>query len=155
MSKRTVRDIMTVDPACCRASTPIRDVAQLMVVNDCGEIPVLDEQDCPVGVVTDRDVCCRVVAAGLNPDAVTAMHCMSRPCVTIRDDASLDECCQLVKHHQIRRVPVVDAKGRCRGIVAQADLARALDEENAGSVVRAVSKPTSNSPIVGDGMAAR
>lgn len=60
---------MTEDPACCTPNTTLDQVAKLMIQNDCGEIPVVDVNDRPVGVVTDRDIVCRVVAAGKNPIA--------------------------------------------------------------------------------------
>jgi CBS domain-containing protein len=140
-SKRTVRDVMTQTLAYCTESTKVRDIAQMMVNHDCGEIPVLDEEGAPIGIITDRDICCRVVAPGRDSAGLTAADCMSCPCVTIREDAPIDECCQLLQDHQIGRVLVVDAAGLCCGIVTQADLATALDEKRAASVVRAVSRP--------------
>ena len=61
------KEIMTSDPACCGPETPLPEVARLMVERDCGEIPVLDENRRPVGVITDRDITCRTVAEGKNP----------------------------------------------------------------------------------------
>ena len=56
--------LMTANPASCNPQTPIRQVAQLMIDNDCGQIPVVDADNRPLGVVTDRDIAVRVVAAG-------------------------------------------------------------------------------------------
>src|SRR5262245_31005264 len=61
------RDIMTKDPACCTPKTSLDEVARMMVKNNCGEIPVIDANDRVVGVITDRDIVCRVVAEGRNP----------------------------------------------------------------------------------------
>src|SRR3546814_6003045 len=58
------RDVMTPDPACCSPSDSVKDAAALMVGNDCGEIPVVDEGGQLVGVITDRDIACRCVAEG-------------------------------------------------------------------------------------------
>ena len=82
---------MTADPACCKAVTTLDEVARLMVQNDCGEIPIVDFADQPIGVITDRDIVCRVVAQGMNPMAHTAEQYMSKPVVTVRTDARLDE----------------------------------------------------------------
>ena len=60
--EKLARDFMTSDPACCRPHTMLDRVAKMMVQYDCGEIPVLDITDRPIGVVTDRDIVCRVVA---------------------------------------------------------------------------------------------
>ena len=69
-----VKDIMTKDPACCDKDASVQDAAKLMVGNDCGEIPVVDDQGGLVGVVTDRDICCRVVAEGKSPDTGGGHH---------------------------------------------------------------------------------
>jgi len=52
---KIARDVMTPDPACCTPTTSLDQVARMMVQNNCGEIPVVDVNDHPVGVVTDRD----------------------------------------------------------------------------------------------------
>src|ERR1700737_1433686 len=94
------RDFMTVDPACCRPHTPLDQVAKMMVQYDCGEIPVLDLADRPIGVVTDRDIVCRVVAEGKNPMAYPAESCMSESVVCVRARASIRAG---IERHQIRR----------------------------------------------------
>src|SRR5438105_605382 len=85
-ANRRIRDVMTGDPACCRANTPLREVAEMMVTSDCGEIPVCDDARKPIGVVTDRDIVCRVLATGHNPLDATAKDCMSRPVITCAPD---------------------------------------------------------------------
>jgi CBS domain-containing protein len=139
-----VRDIMTMDVACCTGDTSLRDVARMMVDKDCGEIPVVDGADTrrPVGVVTDRDITCRVVAEGRNPLELRASDCMTSPAISVRPDDDLDECVRTLEDHQIRRVPVVDAAGKLCGMVAQADIARHGSKSDAAKVVREVSKPT-------------
>lgn len=136
-----VLEVMTRSPACCSEQTPLQEVARMMVDNNCGLIPVVDEGGAPIGVVTDRDIVCRTVAIGKNPLDMTVADAMTRECQTIRMDASVDECCDLLERHQIRRAIVVDDKQRVVGIVAQADLAR-RSEILGGEVVAAVSQPT-------------
>jgi CBS domain-containing protein len=135
-----VTDLMTPDPDCCAPDTTLVEVAQMMIDADCGEIPVCDDRGVPLGVVTDRDIVCRVVAAGRNPSDVVAQDCMSTPVVTTTLDASLDECARLMEQHKLRRLPVVDEDGVCCGIVAQADLATKAREAVA-QVVEKVSQP--------------
>lgn len=112
----------------------------MMLDCDCGEIPVVDAGGHPIGVVTDRDVCCRVVAGGMDVDRCTVGDCMSSPALTVNQDASIEECCQLMEKNQVRRLPVVDQNGVCCGIVSQADLARKSDGV-VEDVVKQVSKP--------------
>jgi CBS domain-containing protein len=112
----------------------------MMVDNDCGEIPIIDSSDRPIGVVTDRDIVCRVVADGKNPAAHTADSCMSQPVVTVRADDPLDRVVAAMEEHQIRRVPVTDERGCCTGMISQADIARAEPPPETGELVREVSR---------------
>jgi CBS domain-containing protein len=137
---KIARDVMTADPACCTPGTTLDQVAKMMVQNNCGEIPVIDINDQPVGVVTDRDIVCRVVADGKNPMAHTAETCMSQPVVTVRADDTLDDVVATMEKHQIRRVPVVDERGCCAGIISQADVAWAEPLSEVGELVREVSR---------------
>ena len=141
-----VKDIMTTNPACCTPDTGLQRVAELMVANDCGEIPVVDNKASmkPVGVITDRDITCRTVAKGLNPLAMAAADCMTTPCVCVTPETSLAECCRLMEKDQIRRIPVVDASGACCGIVALADIALETRQGVAGEIVKEVSEPTAS-----------
>lgn len=133
------KDVMTPDPQCCTAEQTLNDVAKMMVECNCGEIPVVDDDRQLVGVVTDRDIVCRVVAQGKNPSAVTAQEAMTTPVISVTLASSLDAVLGRMEEHQIRRVPVVDAEGRCCGIIAQADVARKAQEQDTGELVRAVS----------------
>ena len=145
-----VHDLMSPDPACCVAHTPLREVGRLLVENDCGAIPVVDALDTrrPLGIVTDRDIVCRSIAEGRNPLELTASDCMSRPCLTADEDATLEECCRLMEANRIRRVVVVDGEGRCSGIVAQADVAQSASDQKTAAVVKKVSRPTDSPSAV-------
>src|SRR6266404_9700459 len=139
-----VKEVMTNDPACCLADTPLPEVARMMIENDCGEIPVVENQasKLPIGVVTDRDIVCRTVANGINPVELTAADCLSKPIVTVTPDMSLEECCRIMEDKLIRRVPVVNDRGSCVGIIALADVALHTGKNVAGHIVREVSEPT-------------
>ncbi len=139
MSK-LAREIMTPTPAVCTPNTTLDEVAKLMRQNDCGEIPVIDSAERPIGVVTDRDIVCRVVAEGKNPSAYTAEGCMSQPVVTVTLDATLEDVVATMEKHRIRRVPVVDESGACAGIIAQADVAWTERLSEVGELVREVSR---------------
>ena len=141
-----VKEVMTSDPACCTADTPLPEVARMMIDKDCGEIPVVENRSSklPIGVVTDRDIVCRTVANGINPVELTAADCMSKPIVTVTPDTSLEECCRIMEAKQIRRVPVVNERGTCVGIVSLADIALQTKQSVAGEVVKEVSEPTAS-----------
>lgn len=120
-----VKEIMTANPACCMPDTNLKEVSKLMVENDCGCIPVVENQNSkkPLGTVTDRDITIRTVAMGKNPLEMKAADIMSSDVVTIKPETDINRCGQVMKENDIRRVLVVDESGCCCGIVAQADIA--------------------------------
>jgi CBS domain-containing protein len=146
-----VREIMTPDPICCTLTTPLKDVARAMVEHDCGEIPIVenDDEKMLVGVVTDRDIVCRLVAQGKNPLELTAESCMSSPVIVVWESTQIEDCAQLMEENQIRRVPVVDGGGACCGIVSQADIAQHASRRITAELVRDVSQPAHTPSRVG------
>jgi CBS domain-containing protein len=142
-----VKEVMTADPACCTADTPLQEVAKMMEECDCGCIPVVDNQQNkkPVGMITDRDITIRTVASGKNPLDLTAADAMTTNAVTVTPETSLEDCCNLMEEHQIRRIAVVDNNGACCGMIAQADIAVNADSRKTAEVVQEVSKGAGSS----------
>ena len=138
-----VKDVMTSTPACCTPETSLKEVAWLMVYHDCGCIPVVEDVETmkPIGVITDRDICCRTVAEGLNPLEMTARAVMTTPFISVFPEDSIEDCCRVMEEHKIRRVVVLDSRGACCGVVAQADVALKASERTAAKVVKEVSQP--------------
>lgn len=139
-----VSEIMTEDPQCCTAGNTVQEAAQLMRDWDCGLIPVIDDSGRPVGVITDRDICCRAVAEN-RPVSTPVQEIMSSPAVTVSPSDNVERCLDLMDQNQIRRLPVVDEDGICCGMVSQADLARELNESEVGNVVHDISQPSQSS----------
>ena len=137
------KDVMTDNPICCTPETSLKEVSSMMVENDCGAIPVVQDQESwkAVGIVTDRDIVIRAVAEGKNPLDLRARDCMTSDTVTVRQDADLEECISLMENYKLRRILVTDDAGGCIGIVSQADVARHAPEEEVGEVVEQVSRP--------------
>ena len=146
-----VKDIMMPDPACCTPDSTLQRAAEMMVENDCGEIPVVENSTgmLPVGVITDRDIICRTVAKGLNPLEMTVSDSMSKPCITVTPDMSFDDCSRIMKENQIRRVVVVNASGACVGIVALADIAKHAEKSDTAELVKEISEPSASASAVG------
>jgi CBS domain-containing protein len=136
-----VNEVMTAKPSCCSPDTPLQEVGHLMVAHDCGEIPVIDAGGKPLGVVTDRDIVVRTVAQGVNPLERKASDVMTSPCLTVPEDADLDECTGKMEENQVRRMLVVDGQGCLCGIVAQADVALNARKKDTAELVKDVSKP--------------
>ena len=138
-----VRDIMTERLAFCSPDTDLREVARMMVESDCGAIPVVEpESGKAIGIVTDRDIVCRTVAAGQNPVGRRAEEAMTMPIAAVSPGSPLEECVAEMESNRLRRMLVVDEQGRLCGIVSQADVARAAGEHHTAELVKDVSKPT-------------
>jgi CBS domain-containing protein len=143
-----VCDIMTPDPVCCTPESTAREAATLMRDNDCGSIPVIDNSNARrlVGIVTDRDLAVRGLAAGKGPGALIG-ELMTEAPITSTPEDEVEIVREVMVAQQIRRVPVVDDNGAVVGIVAQADLALeegAASDQEVGRVVEAISEPRSN-----------
>lgn len=134
-----VKEVMTTNVACCNTDASLQEVARLMQQNDCGAIPVM-EGNRLAGIITDRDIVVRAVAAGKNVADLDAGSCMSPSVSSIEQDADLEECIRLMEDNQVRRIVVTNGSGEICGIVAQADIALNAPERETGEVVREVSK---------------
>jgi CBS domain-containing protein len=143
------KDILTANVATATSETTVEEIAKMLVEHDCGAIPIVKSGTSrkPVGIVTDRDIVCRVVALGKHPRESKAGDCMSSPCVTVTPSTHLDVCCTTMEKNRIRRLVVVDQDGICCGVVSQADIARRIADK-AGAVVREVSQPTDSASAV-------
>lgn len=140
-----VGQIMTRNPVCCVAGTPVSDVAQMMVDRDCGAIPIVGNAQTrrPIkGIVTDRDIVCRAVARRKDLARTPVEECMSLPVVTIRPDDSIEQAIEIMERYQVRRVPVVGPDGELKGLLSQAHIAGNLPEEKAGELLRLLSRRT-------------
>ena len=138
------RDLMTPDPARCTPESTLREAAELMRQHDCGCIPVIERDSKRlVGVVTDRDIACRGVAEGRGYGIQVRRIMTTKPQACHPDDdiAAVE---QIMMQAQVRRVPVVDERGDCVGMISQADLAlsdRKATDNEIGQVVERISEP--------------
>ena len=137
------RRVATVHPA-----TSVERAARLMDECDCGALPVVGDNGVLIGMVTDRDITIRIVARGREVRNAIVADCMTDHVYACYAHEPIAECMRQMAHHRVRRMPIVDERGRLVGIVAQGDLARhsaqnaAADERRAvAQVVGEVSKP--------------
>src|SRR4051794_28594924 len=139
----TLKDIMTPNPSCCVPGDSVAIAAQIMRRNDVGPVLVVSDQrdNRLVGIVTDRDLALKIIAEGRDPHTTRVDEVMSLNPVCCREDDSTEQALRLMSQNQVRRIPIVDEGNRLRGIVAQADLARNVDEEDIGRTVEQISEP--------------
>lgn len=137
-----VKDIMTKNPITCLPTANLEEVAKLMADNNCGEIPVIRAKDNPelLGVITDRDICCRAVAKGRNPSSTKVSDCMTSPVFTISSDSDITKTCRTFEEKEVRRLPVVDKKSHLIGIISLADIAESAPEQYAKEILRHAGK---------------
>ena len=137
-------DIMTKDVTICSPQTMLREVADKMQDDNVGSIPVVDGGRL-VGIITDRDIVCRVLAEGMDTRTTPVSAAMSEDLVTCTPDESVIDAIRKMGEHQIRRIPVCDINGRIRGIIAMADIAlEAERDRDLASALEQISKPTPN-----------
>ncbi|WP_338320746.1 CBS domain-containing protein [Streptomyces lonarensis] len=133
----TAREIMTPDPVCADGDASVLSVAATMREEGLGALPVC-EGDRLRGVVTDRDIVIGVIGQGDDPATVTAGDLVTGEAVTIGADDDVEEAMTTMTEHGVRRLPVIDGT-RLVGVVAQADIARALPDPQVGTLVAALS----------------
>src|SRR5262249_54616453 len=145
-----VREAMTSNPACCVPGDSAQKVAAMLRDQDVGSIPVVVDQQSRklLGIITDRDLCLKIVAEGLNPKSTPIERSITLNPVVCREGENLDNCERQMQEHQVRRIPVVDAENRCIGIVSQADLALREKPEKISKTVAEISKPARRAPSI-------
>lgn len=136
------RDIMTKDVTTCAPESNLREVADKMEDDDVGSIPVI-ENGRLIGLVTDRDIVCRVIADGKDTRTTTARDAMTADLVTCTPDESIIEAIHKMGEHQIRRIPVCDPGGRLQGFISIGDIAlEAERDRDLARVLEQISRPT-------------
>ncbi len=134
-----IRDVMTPDVRTIAPSATIREAAQIMAETDVGVLPVADNERL-LGMLTDRDIAVRAVAAGRTPDT-SVRDAMSPEIKYCFDDDEVDEVCENMADQQVRRLPVVNREKNLVGIVSLSDLARQADSEAAGEALEGITQP--------------
>ena len=124
-----VKDVCTMSAVCCPRQTSVSQAARLMRQQHVGDLVVVDdpEEECtPIAVVTDRDLVVEVLGNGLDPAITMLGSLVYRPLVIANEAEDLSEAVARMRTHGIRRIPVVNERGRVVGIVTLDDLLRLL-----------------------------
>lgn len=134
-----VREVMTSSVDWVTPDTSIVKVAQLMKKDDVGSIPICKGNEL-VGIITDRDIVLKVVAAGGDSNSTLAKDVMSTNIKSVTSNQDVHEAADLMSKYQIRRLPVVE-QGKLLGIVAIGDLAiEKIHINEAGDALSSISK---------------
>jgi CBS domain-containing protein len=130
-----VADVCTPLTVYIEPSASVRDAAKLMRERHVGTVVIVDKSNyrcIPTGIITDRDIAISVVAAGIDPDAVTVRDVMSRPVAICTADQDIFEVIRTMRSHGVRRLPMLNEDGDFAGFVAADDVYDALVKEFRG-----------------------
>lgn len=118
--------LCTTDPIRCRPDVTALEAAQLMRQKHTGDLVVVDENEAPIGVITDRDIVIEVLAAGLSPAETPVGRILRAPVIIAHEQEDASHALELMRVHGVRRLPVVNRDGALSGIVTLDDLLRNL-----------------------------
>jgi CBS domain-containing protein len=138
-SAMQVKDIMTPEPKAIWLTQSLTDAARLMWENDCGVLPIIKDGRTVVGVITDRDVCMAATMNARNPSAVSVEEVMTGEVFSVTPDDDVDQALQLMRDHQVHRLPVISEEGELQGILSLNDV-----------ILNAKTKPEGDSIAYGD-----
>jgi CBS domain-containing protein len=133
------RDIMTASPQCVGENQTLAEAARLLASLDVGVLPICGEDQKLKGMLTDRDIVVKAVAEGLDPSTVTAGSLADGKPVYVLADDDIDQAMDLMRQHQVRRLPVIEDH-RLVGIISQADIALSASAKDTGRTVEQISE---------------
>ncbi len=147
-----VQELMNRDVAACRSDQGLEAAARIMWEHDCGVVPIVDDLERVIGLVTDRDICMAAYTQGRRLSEITVASVMSKRVHTCSATDSIEHAELLMREHRVRRLPVTDGAGRLRGLLSLSDLARhlhligtpatrGLDAQGVSLTLEAVSQP--------------
>jgi len=135
---RVARDVMTPNVECIGENETLLDAARKLASLDVGSMPICGEDNRLKGMLTDRDIVVKALARGRDPATTRAGDLAEGKPVTIGADDSVSEALKTMAQHQVRRLPVIDGH-ELVGIIAVADIARKLDDDEVGDLIQAIS----------------
>lgn len=136
----TARDIMHAGATCVRDRETLTAAAQHMRDLGIGALPICGDDDRLHGMITDRDIVIKCLAAEKDPATTTAGELAQGSAYHVKADAGIEEMLNVMEEHQVRRLPVIE-NHRLVGIVSEADIARNLPEHEIASFVKAICSP--------------
>lgn len=124
------QDLMTKNLISCQPLESAWQASQTMKRMNVGIVPVLDRQKKCVGILTDRDLCIRVLAERRDPDLTTLSEIMSEDLACCEPEADLESILKVMYQKQVKRVLVVNQQEQCLGIISKADILQYLHDSN-------------------------
>ncbi len=121
-----VSDLMNTRPVTLEPECPVTEASRVLTREDIGSAPVCESGGRLIGMLTDRDIVTRCIAAHADPDKTAVRDIMTRGVVSVHPDEDARNAARLMSGEQVRRLPVTE-NGRLTGMVTLCDLARRED----------------------------
>ena len=119
-----VREICTWEPSACPVDGTLADAAQLMWEGSCGTLPIVDAADKVVGMISDRDITMAAMTKDRAPRLVEVREVMTGLVYTCRPEDDVRAALRTMGQRRVRRLPVIDDRGRLKGILSISDCIR-------------------------------
>src|SRR5256885_790814 len=103
-----VNEIMTRDPKTAQLDNTLKEIAALMKNEDVGSIPIVDDDDKLVGIVTDRDIVVHCIAENKEASNTTIKDILNKKLTTIKPNTNVKKTTQLMAEKQIHHLPIVE-----------------------------------------------
>lgn len=123
-----LREVMRYHPSTIEYEASVAKAAATMCRHEVGSCIVL-QNNLPIGIITEQDINCKVVAKDIKPSSVSVNQVMSTPLITISVDKTVGDAAQMMVKHHVRRLPVVDGS-KVVGIVTVRDILSVASEIN-------------------------
>jgi CBS domain-containing protein len=117
-----VRACMTDDAKFAMPETSLKEAARMMDAGSFGAVPVLNTRGEVIGIITDRDICLAIARWERPASEIAVSEVMTRKVFTCEADENIDDAMRTMRHHRVRRLPVIAADGRLAGILSMDDV---------------------------------
>jgi len=124
-----LREVMKNNPTMIGIDATVAEAAKTMCHDEVGSVIIIDRKK-PIGIVTEEDITCKVVAKDLRPSTVHVNEIMSTPLITVSADKTAGDAAHMMVKHKVRRLPIVDEHQEVIGIVTVRDLLAVSNEQN-------------------------
>ena len=139
------KDIMTKYIKMCCPDCTVKDAVQIMKELNCGAVPVINENNEVIGIVTDRDIALYIILNNKDPETSRVSEFMSKHVVTANVNDDIDDVIDKMKNNKIRRIPVVDENNKIAGIISLGDIAvMSREEHETYEALENISEPVSS-----------
>ncbi|CAN5331429.1 CBS domain-containing protein [soil metagenome] len=136
---KTVKDIMTRGAECVGEHDSLTTAAKRMKELDVGALPICGDDNRLRGMLTDRDIVVKTLAAGRDPAQTEAGELAQGTPFLVQESDSIDQALKIMTEHKVRRVPVLDGDKNLVGMISQGDIAVSLGDKDAGRLVESIS----------------